>query len=209
MVLDLEGDESIESFVAELRERFGSVRCLVNNAAIAFKAADPTPFEGQTSPTLRINFFQTLKLTEAILPMMGDGSRLVNVASMAGRLGQVCSELQQRFSDESLTLDGVRSLGAEFVAAVEDGNYVSRGWSKSNYGVSKLCLIAATKVLAREHPGMRVNCCCPGGCRTDMSSGGGNRSAEDGAKNAVMLCLDVADDGPTGQFFRNYSLSEW
>ena len=32
---------------------------------------------------------------------------------------------------------------------------------------SKLGLIAATRVLAREHPRMRINACCPGYCDTD------------------------------------------
>ena len=31
---------------------------------------------------------------------------------------------------------------------------------------SKLGLIAATRVLAREHPRMRINACCPGYCDT-------------------------------------------
>ena len=31
-----------------------------------------------------------------------------------------------------------------------------RGWSSSNYGLSKLALIAYTRLLAREEPGIQV-----------------------------------------------------
>ena len=35
----------------ELRTKYQQLDVLVNNAAIAFKAADPTPFKDQTVPT--------------------------------------------------------------------------------------------------------------------------------------------------------------
>tara|TARA_B100000780_G_scaffold261781_1_gene214439 strand:+ start:243 stop:395 length:153 start_codon:yes stop_codon:yes gene_type:complete len=38
-------------------------------------------------------------------------------------------------------------------ADVQAGTHQARGWGRSNYGLSKLALIAATQVLAREHPG--------------------------------------------------------
>eukprot|EP00656_Telonema_subtile_P056368 TRINITY_DN8990_c0_g1_i1.p1 TRINITY_DN8990_c0_g1~~TRINITY_DN8990_c0_g1_i1.p1 ORF type:complete len:274 (+),score=65.68 TRINITY_DN8990_c0_g1_i1:195-1016(+) len=211
MSLDLDQDTSITDFVAELKTRYGAVQCFVNNAAIAFKGSDPTPFAGQTGPTLHTNLFQTLNLTEAVLPLLlaSPHGRLVNVASMAGRLRQVSAELQQRLTSEELTLDGVRGLAGEFAQAVAEGSHKEQGWSSSNYGVSKLCLIAATKVLAREHSTLRVNCCCPGFCRTDMSSNHGNRHPADGARNAVMLCYALEDDGPTGQFVENFEFSNW
>jgi len=209
--LDLNDDASISSFVTELHKRYGTITCFVNNAATAYKAADPTPFDQQTGPTLHINLLQTLKLTENVLSMLlsSQHGRLVNIASMAGKLRQVSPELQARFRDESLTLDGLRELAGEFTEAVAQGNHEAHGWSKSNYGFSKLCLIAATKVLSREHPSLRINCCCPGYCDTDMSSHKGPRSAVDGAMNAVPLCLQLSDDGPTGEFFQDFKLSSW
>lgn len=42
----------------------------MNNAATAFKDADPTPFRQQAEPTLKINFFKTIELTEALLPLL-------------------------------------------------------------------------------------------------------------------------------------------
>ena len=47
MELDISQAESIASFVSALTARHGHCDCLVNNAAIAFKGSDPTPFAQQ------------------------------------------------------------------------------------------------------------------------------------------------------------------
>jgi len=208
--LDLDDASTIDSFAGALGSKYGKLDCLVNNAAIAFKAADPTPFEGQTGPTLRVNFYRTVALTEALLPLLerSESPRLVNVASMSGRLSQLSAPLQQRLSDPALTLGGLRSLVGAFESDVAAGCHAARGWGQSNYGFSKLALIAATKVLARDYPRFRVNCCCPGYCDTDMSSHRGPRPASEGARNAV-LCAFQPDDGFTGGFVQDCRLSEW
>ena len=75
--------------------------------------------------------------------------------------------------------------------------------------MSKLCVVAATRVLAREYRGtnLRVNCCCPGFCNTDMSSHMGPRPPEDGARNAVLLCAEDCDYH--GDFIQNEDLAAW
>jgi len=139
---------------------------LVNNAAIAFKAADPTPFEGQTGPTLKTNFHGTVRLTEKLLPLLekSPAGRIATVASMAGALGQVSAERQKEFTSPSLTTERLVALADEFAADVKAGVHKKRGWGNSNYGFSKLCVIAYTKVLARKYAGkpLLVNACCPG-----------------------------------------------
>lgn len=47
--------ESHKQFRQEIENKFGKIDVLVNNAAIAFKGSDPTPFKEQTKPTLDIN----------------------------------------------------------------------------------------------------------------------------------------------------------
>jgi len=204
---------SVRAFAEAVRERFGRIDVLVNNAAIAFKAADPTPFEQQTKPTLDINFRGTLELTETVLPLLTDyrvdDGRVVNVASMAGKLRQVSAPLQSAFSDLSATLDSVRGLVDRFESDVAAGAHKLRGWSNSNYGMSKLALIAVTKVLARSHPALRVNCCCPGYCDTDMSSHKGPRPPAEGARNALLLVTTPRDQCPSGAFVQNEKESEW
>ena len=211
--LDVGEASSRAAFVEALTTKYGRLDCLVNNAATAYKNADPTPFAEQTEPTLRVNFHGTLDVTERLLPLLlhpdAVDPRIVSVASMAGRLGQVSPELQKKFASPSLGLAELRGLVGQFESAVASGTHARQGWGKSNYGMSKLAVIAATRVLAREHPSIKVNCCCPGYCDTDMTSHKGPRPPSEGARNAVVLVTTPRDAVPTGAFYQNEWPSQW
>ena len=82
-LLDIADSNSITSFVNTVTGKYPKIDVLINNAAIAFKAADPTPFNQQSRPTLRGNFFGTLELTEKLIPHLkkSDHPVIVTVAS--------------------------------------------------------------------------------------------------------------------------------
>jgi len=176
-------------------------------------AAENAGVEGQghDGATPKADVEDPNRVAEALLPLLRASKaspRLVNVASMAGKLSQLSPALQAKFSSPTLTLPQLRALVAQFEADVAAGRHRANGWSHSNYGMSKLALIAATRVLARELPGVRVNTCCPGYCDTDMSSHRGPRPPAEGARNAVLLAT-LPDDGPTGTFWRDYKAASW
>lgn len=200
---------SHDAFRTFMEETFGKIDVLVNNAAIAFKNADPTPFEQQTRPTLDINYRGTVDFTEKMIDLVKKGRdpRIVNVASMAGRLSQVSEDLQVQFDSDSLDLPKLNRLVDDFERSVQDGTYKQKGYSGSNYGMSKLAVVAYTKLLARQHSDVSINCCCPGYCKTDMSSQRGTRHPSDGAKNAVLPA--TMQNPPTGAFFADYKVSSW
>lgn len=208
--LTLGDKESHSFFVSKMDQSFGKVDCLINNAGFAFKGADPTPFHEQTRPTLDINFRGTVDFIESMIPLLKKGTdpRIVNVASMAGRLSQVSPELQRKFSSPTLTMAELKSMMDDFEAKVQLGMHESAGYSTSNYGMSKLALIAATKVLARDHAGaISINCCCPGYCKTDMTSQRGVRDPADGARNAVIPA--TMESPPTGAYFSDFVVATW
>eukprot|EP00928_Gymnodinium_smaydae_P021378 TRINITY_DN18333_c0_g1_i1.p1 TRINITY_DN18333_c0_g1~~TRINITY_DN18333_c0_g1_i1.p1 ORF type:complete len:292 (+),score=7.58 TRINITY_DN18333_c0_g1_i1:56-877(+) len=215
-LLDLADDGSIDQFAHYMHTAVRRCDCLVNNAAIAFKGADPTPFVQQSGPTLRTNYWGTVALTDKLLPLIrcGDNPQIVNVASMAGKLSQISPPLQQQFTSASLDRGKLNALVSKFQNDVANGTHKANGWGSSNYGFSKLSLIAYTKLLAREestaNTGVKVNCCCPGYCKTDMSSHRGPRSPWDGAKNATCIALQ----GPglraiSGEFVQDCRVSTW
>lgn len=208
--LTLGDHQSHVTLKEKMETEFGKVDVLVNNAAMAYKNSDPTPFKKQCKPTLDINYRGTVDLTEQLLPLVKKGTdpRIVNVASMSGHLSQLkSSELQEQFTSSALTIPALNALVDKFEADVQAGVHKKNGWGNSNYGASKLALIAASKVWARENPGIAINCCCPGYCKTDMTSQRGLRDPNEGAKNAVMPA--TMENPPTGEFFADFRVSSW
>ena len=200
---------SAEAFAASVQQKYGRCDVLINNAATAFKGSDPTPFHEQTQPTLDVNFRGTMQVTEALLPLLSaqPSSRIVNVASMAGKLKQLSPALQKEFSSPELTIPKLHELVRRFERDVRRNTYQKNGWGKSNYGLSKLAVIAATKVHSRQYPNVKVNCMCPGYCDTDMTSHRGPRPPAEGAKIATLLA--TMENPPTGEFYENMRPSVW
>ncbi|KAJ9516168.1 hypothetical protein QJQ45_024597 [Haematococcus lacustris] len=193
--LDISDPASISHFAQWLKDQHGSLTLLVNNAGMAYKG-DVFGLPEATA-TLATNYFGTVQLTEALLPMMPDHQgRVVTVSSRAGLTSIIRDpNLRQRFSSARTTAE-VDALAQEFLAAVQRPELLApQGWPRSMYGVSKLCLSTYCRTLAArmEQRGITVNACCPGWCRTDMSSQGGNKSAAEGADTPVWLALRSPD----------------
>lgn len=98
----------------------------------------------------------------------------------------------------------------EYYACVIEGSEKENGWPKSAYSVSKASTNALTAILARENPGLVINCCCPGWVDTDMGSIAGSRppkSPGDGAKIPIRLGFgDIG--GVTGRYWGNPSVAD-
>jgi NAD(P)-dependent dehydrogenase (short-subunit alcohol dehydrogenase family) len=57
--LDLTEPDTINACVEFVKEKFGQINVLINNAAISFKLADAVPFEEQVCHTLIAFFLQS------------------------------------------------------------------------------------------------------------------------------------------------------
>ena len=91
----------------------------------------------------------------------------------------------------------------------EAGSLARMGAGPPAYQVSKAALNALTRTLAGDlrRDGILVNAICPGWTATDMGGGGG-RPVADGAASVVWAAL-LADDGPSGGFFRDGRPLAW
>ncbi|KAJ9453001.1 (+)-neomenthol dehydrogenase [Diplonema papillatum] len=208
--IDVSDPASISAFTAGISNDYRAIDVLINNAGIAFKGTDPTPFAKQARHTLQINFFGTVELTESLLPLLKSAAdpRVVFVASTIGGLKILKSkDMLNLVTSPDLTLRRVVELGKQFVDAAEAGTHEASGFPNTCYGMSKLLIIAYCRVLARAEPGIRVNSCCPGWCTTDLTSQKGNHTPEEGARTPVQLA--IAAGLPTGKFFRNGEEATW
>eukprot|EP00066_Takifugu_rubripes_P002200 XP_003963969.1 PREDICTED: carbonyl reductase [NADPH] 1 [Takifugu rubripes] len=216
--LDINDGKSITTAAAYFKEKYGGVDVLVNNAAIAFKVADTTPFPVQAEETLKTNFFATRDMLTQFLPLIKAGGRVVNVSSFVGvrTLNQCSPALQERFRSEDITEEELVGLMQRFVDEAKRGEHKQGGWPETAYGVSKMGLTTLSMILARrlskERPSdaILLNACCPGWVRTDMAGPKAPKSPEEGAVTPVYLALlPPGATEPHGKFVSDKEVQTW
>jgi NAD(P)-dependent dehydrogenase (short-subunit alcohol dehydrogenase family) len=184
-LLDVTDATSIQAALGRIRDTFGRLDVLVNNAGIQI--------DGDTDilklarvmlqNTLETNAFGPLLLSQACIPLMranGYG-RIVNISSTLGLL----SDMSDPESDHTSV-------------------------SSPAYRISKTLLNAVTMLLAKElrASGILVNAVCPGWTRTDLGGPQAPLSPREAADTPVWLAT-LPDDGPTGGFFRDRQSIPW
>lgn len=175
--MDITDPVSVISCAEQLKDKYKHVDILVNNAGIAYKGnifgAD------EAAKTLDCNLKGTRRVCEAILPLMKEPGRIVNVCSRcvslchgptaahavqwqylmcihmrrAGMLGQLSSPALKEGFMNPKDADAVEELADAFVAAIRDNTHQDKGWSNSMYGVSKLAEVSYTRWLAAQLKG--------------------------------------------------------
>lgn len=183
--IDLGEPSSIVAAANSIETEFGRLDVLVNNAGIADRADGPP---SKTSidavrRTFDTNFFGTLAVTQAMLPLLrkSHSARIVNVSSGLGSLA--------RNSDPGWEFAQVKFLG---------------------YNASKAALNMLTVQLAAElaDTSIKVNSADPGFTATDLNNHRGTQTIPQGAAVAIRLAL-LPDDGPTGCFFSANQQEPW
>jgi NAD(P)-dependent dehydrogenase (short-subunit alcohol dehydrogenase family) len=196
--LDVTSRASIGALAAEI----DGVDVLINNAGIAMNGFDANV----ARRTIEVNFFGAMHLSDAIVPKMARGGRIVNVSSGMGDLSAIGAAPRARLADPELTRDDLVTLIDGFVLDVQSGVHEKHGWPSSAYRVSKAGLNALTRVMARELADepreIRVNAACPGWVRTSMGGEGAPRSPEEGADTPVWLATE-APAKHSGELFRD------
>lgn len=216
--LDINDMQSIRTLRNFLKEKYGGLNVLVNNAGIAFKVADTTPFATQVEVTLRTNFFATRDFCTELLPLIKPHGRVVNVSSTVSvsALARCSEDLQQKFRSETITEEELVKLMTKFVEDAKNGVHEKEGWPNTAYGVSKIGVTVLSRIQARMLNEKRkadqilLNACCPGWVRTDMSGPKATKSPDEGAETPVYLALLAPDaDGPHGQFVSEKKVQKW
>jgi NAD(P)-dependent dehydrogenase (short-subunit alcohol dehydrogenase family) len=206
-VLDVKDTASIARFAEEVRNTGGRIDVLVNNAGVSINSRFDEP---SVRLTIDTNFFGPLRVTDALLPFMHTGARIVMVSSIMGQLSCLSDDLRRRFESSDLTRDGLVELMHDFVRSVSDGTYSGKGWPSSAYSVSKAGLNMLTRILSKElsPKGIIVNSVHPGWVRTDMGGQSAPLDIKTGAKSIVWAAT-LLTHGPTGGFFHQGKPMQW
>lgn len=195
--LDVTKQDSIKAAAEHIRQQFGRLDVLVNNAGIsrlgevrgvtAEERARSTRVSNLSLDEMRgvweTNVFGVVAVTQAMLPLLrqSNAARIVNVSSSVG----------------SLTMNS-------------DRNFAYRSIFNPVYPASKTALNAVTVAMAieLEPEGIKVNAACPGFTKTGLNNYTGTGTVEEGAREPVRLAL-LGPDGPTGTFTNSAGAIPW
>ena len=188
--LDVTNRASITAAAERVRNEFGRLDVLVQNAAISNTRKLPGQSIEEYAKTTRpsnvsldemravwdTNVFGVLAVYQAMLPLLREtpGARIVNVSSGVG----------------SLTTNS-------------DPAYPYRAIFGPVYPASKTALNALTLAMALEleSEGIKFNAVSPGFTKTNLNGYAGTETVDEGAREAVRVAL-LGRDGPTGKFTR-------
>ncbi|HYY47953.1 MAG TPA: SDR family NAD(P)-dependent oxidoreductase [Thermoplasmata archaeon] len=196
--LDVTDRKSITALARDLPGLVPRLDVLVNNAGIGSWGGD----RRLGAQTIATNYFGTRDVTDALVPFLRRGGRIINVSSGLGELSYLGKELRAKFEDPSLARPALDAFVASYLSALEVGKAKGEGWP-SSYSVSKIAINALTRILARDlsAKGITVNSVCPGWVRTDMGGPGASRSVPVGARS-ILLAVKLPPDA-TGGFYRD------
>ncbi|KAK3141963.1 hypothetical protein QOZ80_4BG0340400 [Eleusine coracana subsp. coracana] len=211
--LDVTDAPNIGRLANFMKARFGKLDILVNNAAVigVEYVHDPVDvsvmsdkeFRGMDEHQMLEWLFKNIRELYGAAKQSSSDGRIVNVSSIVGKLRVLNEELRQELDDvENLTEERLDELLGKFLKDFEAGEAEARGWPTvlSAYKVSKTTMNSYSRILAKRHPELRVNCVHPGYVKTDMTLYSGVLTPAEGASNVTKVALLPAG-GPTGTFF--------
>ena len=180
--LDVTSDESVAAAAAEVRERFGGLDVLVNNAGIPGPFAGVAEFTGPDAlAVLDTNTVGIIRTTHAFLPLLRESAApvVVNVTSGLG----------------SFTVRG-------------DATRIESTLPTLAYSASKAAVNMITTIYAQFLPELRVNVVDPGYTATDFNGHSGPQTVTEGT-DAIVAMATIGADGPTGTFTDRHGAVGW
>jgi NAD(P)-dependent dehydrogenase (short-subunit alcohol dehydrogenase family) len=184
VTINLADAASLKATAADIEANEGRIDILVNNAGIAVQG-DGLPSTADVDvvrQTFETNYFGTIAVTQALLPLVKKSAsgRIVNVSSGLGSI--------THNADPDWPYAAVKFTG---------------------YNASKAALNMFTVLLAAElkDTGIKVNAVDPGYTATDLNGNSGHQTLAEGAAETVRVALLA--DGPTGGFSNTEGVEPW
>jgi len=84
--MDVTNNENIQSVVNQIKEKFGSIDCIVNNAGIFIGGPIVEIALGDFEKLIDINVLGYIRVVKAFYPLLRKGSRIINISSEVGRI---------------------------------------------------------------------------------------------------------------------------
>lgn len=132
--LDVTNTQSIQAFQKRLNA-YAPIHLLVNNAGTAYAGfAEEVPVD-QYREQFEVNVFGVMEMTQAVLPLMTRGAKILNMSSISGLMGMpalspyVSSKFALEGYTESLRIE-LAAFGIQ-AALIEPGSFQTNIWNTS------------------------------------------------------------------------------
>ncbi len=181
--LDVSDDSSVDQCFQFVKEKFGRLDYLVNNAGVLFDSMSNPQNHGSASilktnldvirKSIEINTFGAIRMAQHFAPLMLNNKfgRIINISSGMAQLSEM-----------------------------------NGGWP--GYRISKVALNAVTRMLADELSStpITVVSVCPGWVKTDMGGPQAEIPVQEAAEHIVRTMLEFNN---TGEFVRFNKQIDW
>jgi len=180
--IDPTDDGSVEAAAARVRDDYGHLDVLINNAGTAAPRLGAEELTADAAMAgFAINVFGPIRVMHAFLPLLraAEHPRIVNVSSGAG----------------------------SFERILEPGS-VEHAVTLPVYPATKAALTMLTVHYARALPGMLVNVADLGFTGTDFNNHRGTQTVTEGT-DAIIRLATLPKNGPTGTFQDRHGTVPW
>jgi NAD(P)-dependent dehydrogenase (short-subunit alcohol dehydrogenase family) len=140
---DLTSHEQVATLSAQVRERWGELHVLLNNAGSEY----PTPMDSAApdaiarwAALLDNNVTSMVRLTQALLPLMPAGASIINQSSIWGKTG--VSGFSAYSASKHAIVGFTRSLALELGSRGIRVNAVCPGWIRTTAAMRSLTVMA-------------------------------------------------------------------
>ena len=186
ITLDVTDDASIEAAAKTVKDQFGRIDILINNAGLG--QVPNASLREQFRQIFDVNVFGVMAVTDAFYPLLQASTysdrRIVNVTS---------------------------GLGLITMAGKKDYPFNAAAWYAPDYRSSKAALnmITAAQSVKFAADKISVVAVAPGMCRTKFTGGQGKKEASDGAQVIVRAAIEGNPDEVTGTYVSDEPHAGW
>jgi NAD(P)-dependent dehydrogenase (short-subunit alcohol dehydrogenase family) len=180
--IDPTDGDSVEAAASQVRDDFGHLDVLINNAGTAEPRLAAQELTAEAAMAgFAINVFGPIRVMHAFLPLLSrsEHPRIVNVSSGVGSFHRI--------------LDPGRVENAVILPV---------------YPATKAALTMLTVQYARALPGFLVNAADPGFTGTDFNNHRGTQTVAEGT-DAIVRLATLPPGGPTGTFQDRHGTVPW